>query len=154
MSDGSRGNAAGDEPGPGRWVVTVHADRDYHDLVRARRPAGATGTLTPDFPAESTPREVVLRTDEVRVGRAGGPASADAPEIDLAGPPPDPGVSALHAVLMALPPDRWVVMDASSTNGTTLNYDEDPLTPDTPVALSSGDRIHVGAWTTLIIERR
>jgi hypothetical protein len=154
VSDGPPGDAAGDEPGPGRWVVTVHADRDYHELVLARRPADATGTVTPDFPTDATPREVVLRTDEVRIGRAGGPSSSDAPEIDLAGPPPDPGVSALHAVLMALPPDRWVVMDASSTNGTTLNYDEDPLTPDTPVALSSGDRIHVGAWTTLIIERR
>jgi hypothetical protein len=153
VSDGPPGDEAGDEPGPGRWVVTVHADRDYHDLVLARRPADATGTVTPDFPAAATPREVVLRADEVRIGRAGGP-SADAPEIDLAGPPPDPGVSALHAVLMALPHDRWVVMDAGSTNGTTLNYDEDPLTPDTPVALRSGDRIHIGAWTTLILERR
>ncbi|HWN27774.1 MAG TPA: FHA domain-containing protein [Actinomycetospora sp.] len=154
MSDGPPGDAAGHEPGPGRWVVTVHADRDYHDLVLARRPADATGTATPEFPAASTPREVVLRADEVRIGRTGGRSAADAPEIDLAGPPADPGVSALHAVLMALPHDRWVVMDAGSTNGTTLNYDEDPLTPDTPVALRSGDRIHVGAWTTLTVERR
>jgi pSer/pThr/pTyr-binding forkhead associated (FHA) protein len=154
VSDGPPGDAAGDVPDPGRWVVTVHADRDYHDLVLARRPADATGTATPEFPAASTPREVILRADEVRIGRTGGRSAADAPEIDLAGPPADPGVSALHAVLMALPPDRWVVMDAGSTNGTTLNYDEDPLTPDTPVALRSGDRIHVGAWTTLIVERR
>jgi pSer/pThr/pTyr-binding forkhead associated (FHA) protein len=130
VNDGPPGDDAGDERGPGRCV-------------------------TPDFPAAAPPREVVLRADEVRIGRAGGPsAAAETPEIDLAGPPPDPGVSGLHAVLMALPPDRWVVMDAGSTNGTTLNYDEDPLTPDTPVALRSGDRIHVGAWTTLTVERR
>ncbi|HSK59288.1 MAG TPA: FHA domain-containing protein [Actinomycetospora sp.] len=154
MSDGPPGDAPGDELGPGRWVVTVHADRDYHDLVLARRPEDATDVVTPEFPAASTPREVVLRADEVRIGRAGGPSAAEAPEIDLADPPADPGVSALHAVLMALPHDRWVVMDAGSTNGTTLNYDEDPLPPDTPVALHSGDRIHIGAWTTLTVERR
>jgi FHA domain len=57
-------------------------------------------------------------------------------------------------VLLALPRDRWVVIDAGSTNGTTLNYAEDPLTRDTPVPLRSGDRIHVGAWTTLTVERR
>jgi hypothetical protein len=149
------GGPPGDAPGTGHWVVTVWADRAHHDLVLARRPAdGADDVVAPDFPAEATPREVVLRADEVRIGRAGDPSAPEAPEIDLAGPPPDPGVSALHAVLLALPGDRWVVLDAGSTNGTTLNYGEEPLTPDTPVPLRSGDRIHVGAWTTLTLERR
>jgi hypothetical protein len=138
----------------GSWVVTVWADRDYHDLVRARQTADAPAPGTADFPAGVTPREIVLCGEEVRVGRAGDPAGTDPPEIDLSGPPRDPGVSHLHAVLLALPRDRWVVLDAGSTNGTTLNYAEDPLTPDTPVALRSGDRIHLGAWTTLTIERR
>lgn len=132
------------------WVVTVWADRDYHDLVRARE--GADETTAPgEFPEGVEPREVVLTAEETRVGRGSGPG-ADAPEIDLGGR--DPGVSKLHAVLLALTDDRWVVIDAGSTNGTTLNYAEAPLTPDTPVALSSGDRIHVGAWTTLTVERR
>ncbi|MEJ2863312.1 FHA domain-containing protein [Actinomycetospora flava] len=133
----------------GTWVVTVWADRDYHELVLAR--GGADDTSTPgEFPADLPPREIVLTAEETRVGR-GGP---DTPEIDLGGPPRDPGVSKLHAVLLALPRDRWVVIDAGSTNGTTLNYAEAPLTPDTPVALRSGDCIHVGAWTTLTVERR
>jgi pSer/pThr/pTyr-binding forkhead associated (FHA) protein len=136
-------------------VVTVWADRDYHELVLARQVAGAPATVTPDdFPAALAPRKVVLDGEEVRIGRAGDPAAADAPEIDLSGPPRDPGVSHLHAVLLALPRDRWVVIDAGSTNGTTLNYAEEPLTPDTPVPLRSGDRIHLGAWTTLTLERR
>jgi pSer/pThr/pTyr-binding forkhead associated (FHA) protein len=146
-------------PGGGSWVVTIWADRDYHELVRARESAGTTSetaidttVAVTDFPQELPSREVVLGSDEVRVGRAGDPA--DLPEIDLSGPPRDPGVSHLHAVLMALPRDRWVVIDAGSTNGTTLNYAEEPLTPDTPVPLRSGDRIHVGAWTTLTVERR
>ncbi|WP_433032216.1 FHA domain-containing protein [Actinomycetospora sp. CA-053990] len=152
-------------PGGGSWVVTIWADRDYHDLVRARETAETTAPLADDFPSGLEPREVVLRADEVRVGRAGDPAGGhagshpgsqpgDLPEIDLSGPPRDPGVSHLHAVLLALPRDRWVVIDAGSTNGTTLNYAEEALTPDTPVALQSGDRIHVGAWTTLTVERR
>lgn len=137
----------------GAWVVTVWADRAYHDLVLARE--GADDATTPGgFPADLPAREIVLTAEETRIGRGGEPGGADVPEIDLGGPPRDPGVSKLHAVLLALPRDRWVVIDAGSTNGTTLNYAEAPLTPDTPVALHSGDRIHVGAWTTLTVERR
>lgn len=151
MNDGHPGEDAAPDAGTGTWVVTVWADRDYHDLVLARQPADAPAAAG-DFPAAMPSREVVLRADEVHIGRDGGPG--DTLEIDLAGPPRDPGVSQRHAVLMALPRDRWVVIDAGSTNGTTLNYAEDPLTPDTPVPLHSGDRIHMGAWTTLTVERR
>ena len=135
----------------GTWVVTVWPDRDYHDLVLARQRPDSPAA--PEFPAPTAPREIVLRPDEMRVGRVGAPPGtdpADAPEIDLG----DPGVSHLHAVLLSLPRDRWVVIDAGSTNGTTLNYAEEPLTPDTPVPLSPGDHIHVGAWTTLTVDRR
>ncbi|GAA4919153.1 FHA domain-containing protein [Actinomycetospora succinea] len=156
MSDDPPADAPADVPADapaevpgGAWVVTVWADRDYHDLVLARR--GPDDTTSPgEFPADVEPREVRLVAEETRVGRGGDPAAR--PEIDLG--ERDPGVSKLHAVLLALPRDRWVVIDAGSTNGTTLNYAEDPLTPDTPVALRSGDRIHVGAWTTLTVERR
>ena len=155
MTDEPSGPDVSGGAGTGSWVVTVWADRDYHELVLARQSTDTPATLTADdFPAAVEAREVVLSGEEVRVGRAGDPRSTDAPEIDLGGPSRDPGVSHLHAVLLALPPDRWVVLDAGSTNGTTLNYAEEPLTPDTPVALTSGDRIHVGAWTTLTIERR
>lgn len=153
MTDEPSGPDAPGATGTGSWVVTVWADPDYHELVRARQTAGSASVDT-DFPAALAPRDVVLCGEEVRIGRAGDPAGHDPPEIDLSGPPRDPGVSHLHAVLMALPRDRWIVIDAGSTNGTTLNYGEDPLPPDTPVALRSGDRIHLGAWTTLTIERR
>lgn len=126
--------------GQGGWVARIWADRDYHELVLAR-----TGTTVGPFPADAADREVPLVGDEVRIGRDGAGGA-----IALA----DPGVSALHAVLMAVPPDRWVVLDPGSTNGTSVNYGEDSLPTERPVPLRSGDRIHVGAWTTITVERR
>lgn len=148
-----------DLPADGAWVATVWADRDYHDLVRSRRLPGAAGDEAVDFPPDHRSWEVPLRGDEVRIGRRGqDPPTGDratlVPEIDLAGPPRDPGVSHLHAVLLALPDGRWVVIDVGSTNGTTVNYAEDPLVPDAPRPVRSGDRLHLGAWTTITVHRR
>lgn len=42
------------------------------------------------------------------------------PEIDLADPPTDPGISHLHAVLIAQEDGGWAVLDRGSSNGTTL----------------------------------
>jgi len=139
--------------GAGLWVARIWADRDHHDLVRSR-PVEGPVTETVEFPSHAPDREVLLLGDEVRIGRRGSDTADDVPEIDLGGPPRDPGVSHLHAVLLALPPDRWVVLDAGSTNGTSLNYAEEPLPVDTPVPLRSGDHIHVGAWTTITVRRR
>lgn len=144
----------------GGWYATVWADRDYHDLVRARQPARREGEVDDvGFPPDLDPWEIPLRGDEVRIGRRGTGAApsegtAVVPEIDLAGPPRDPGVSHLHAVLLALPGGRWVVIDVGSTNGTTVNYAEDQLLPDAPQPLRSGDRIHLGAWTTITVDHR
>lgn len=143
--------------GPGVWVATVWADRDYHELLLARQDPGQPAAVGPgDFPAGLGPREVVLSTEEVRIGRAEGADGGDvgALEIDLSGPPRDPGVSHLHAVLLALHAERWVVLDAGSTNGTTVNYAEEPLARHTPQPLEAGDHVHVGAWTTITVNRR
>lgn len=140
----------------GGWFVRIWADRDYHELVRARD----TGNVPVPFPTDAVPREVTLQGEEIRIGRHGDGAAGLAdpadgvPEIDLAGPPRDPGVSHLHAVLMALPGDRWVLLDPGSTNGVTVNYAEEALRRNTPVPVRPGDRIHLGAWTTLTVDRR
>ena len=69
------------------------------------------------------------------------------PEIDLTGPPADPGVSRLHAVL-----DRnWSVIDSGSPNGILVNGRQVP--PGQAVPLRDGDRIHLGAWTVITITR-
>jgi hypothetical protein len=92
---------------------------------------------------------------EVRIGRRRVHGSTPPPQVDLAGPPLDPGVSHLHAVLLPLPDgDGWSVLDPGSTNGTTVNYGDDPIALDTVVPLREGDRVHVGAFTTLVLIRR
>ncbi|MEK8170834.1 FHA domain-containing protein [Streptomyces sp. M19] len=67
--------------------------------------------------------------------------------------PEDPGVSHQHAVLVQQPDGSWAVVDQDSTNGTTINLAEDPIQPFVPVPLQDGDRVHVGAWTTITVRR-
>ncbi len=47
----------------------------------------------------------------------------------------------------------WAVLDPGSTNGTSVNYAEEPIATDTAVPVGDGDRIHVGAYTTLVLAR-
>jgi pSer/pThr/pTyr-binding forkhead associated (FHA) protein len=63
----------------------------------------------------------------------------------------DPGVSARHALLVARADGGWELVDLDSTNGTTLGDATDPVAPNTAVALAHGDRINLGAWTTITI---
>jgi hypothetical protein len=145
------------------WTARVWADRDHYELVCARDDRSAP---VPDFPREPREFTVELTGEQVAIGRrpvadepvpartGTDPASGTGdPGIDLTGPPRDPGVSHLHAMLLAVGDDRWVLLDAGSTNGTTLNYGNEPLTPGSPVPLGSGDTIHVGAWTTITVRR-
>ena len=144
------------------WTARIWADRDHYELVHARAVPTDRRVALPAFPSDPVEFEVTLRGDEVRIGRRGvpddDPSAAspddDVPDIDLTGPPRDPGVSHLHAVLLAVGPDRWVVLDAGSTNGTSVNYAAERLEPGTPVPLAPGDSIHIGAWTTITVERR
>jgi pSer/pThr/pTyr-binding forkhead associated (FHA) protein len=74
-----------------------------------------------------------------------------APEIDLTGPPADPGISRLHAVLVSAPDGGWAVLDPGSANGTLLNGIEIPIGDHIP--LRDGDRINLGAWTAITVHR-
>jgi pSer/pThr/pTyr-binding forkhead associated (FHA) protein len=58
------------------------------------------------------------------------------PEIDLPGPPLDPSVSHLHAVLTAEPDGTWAVLDPASSNGTIVNDGE--VVPGVRVPLHDG----------------
>ena len=73
------------------------------------------------------------------------------PEIDLAEPPTDPGISRLHAVLIAAPDGTWAVLDPGSANGTLLNGCE--IATGDLVTLHDGDRINLGAWTVITVHR-
>ncbi|MEV8441932.1 FHA domain-containing protein [Actinosynnema sp. NPDC051121] len=130
------------------WHVTVEADRAYFDRVVA---VGGPDAGAVAFPPFCPPRRFELAGREVSVGRRSR-SRGIFPGIDLVGPPEDPGVSHHHAVLVASG-DGWAVVDLGSTNGTTVNEGDTPLPPHRPHPLEPGDRVHVGAWTTITLHR-
>ena len=138
----------GDVPA-GSWAAVVTADRDYHASVLAQ-----LGPDTPPvpFPPYHPTRQVLLTGQQVRIGRRS-VSRGVTPEIDLGERPEDPGVSHIHAVLLARPDGSWVLVDPGSTNGTTVNDGTDPIAYNIEVPLHDGDRIHVGAWTTITLLR-
>jgi FHA domain-containing protein len=128
------------------WVAVVWADRTYYESVLAQ---GDADSAIP-FPKNCPKREISLTGDRIQIGRRSRSRGLS-PEIDLAGPPEDPGVSHQHAELVFQPEGGWAVRDHGSTNGTTINGGEDPIDPQTTVPLADGDRVHVGAWTTITV---
>ena len=119
-------------------------------LLRKRRAAsGPEGEAIP-FPAYCAERRFRLSGGQMRIGRRSVSRGVD-PEIDLTGPPADPGISRLHAVLIAEPDGSWSVLDPGSANGTSVNGAEIPT--GNRVALHDGDRINVGAWTAITVHR-
>ncbi|MGH8909404.1 MAG: FHA domain-containing protein [Egibacteraceae bacterium] len=140
-------------PGPapaGIWTAVVSADRAHYDSVVSRDGPDAGEILFPPYCPE---RRVVLAGAQVRIGRHSA-SRGITPEIDLTGPPEDPGVSHLHAVLLPAPDGSWTIVDPGSTNGTHLNDDPEPIATNSPVPLHDGDRIHIGAWTTITLRRQ
>ena len=133
---------------PTSWTVTVASDRKYYDrMCKVRTPANPDVT----FPVCDNERRFALSGIQVRIGRHGAPHDLE-PEIDLAGPPTDPGVSRLHAVLIAAPDGTWTVLDPGSANGTLLNGRKIAIGDMVP--LHDGDRINLGAWTVITVHCR
>jgi pSer/pThr/pTyr-binding forkhead associated (FHA) protein len=127
--------------------VVVAADRTYYDIMRAK---GAIAGLPVKFPAHTNERPFTLAGKQMRIGRRSVTRDLE-PEIDLAEPPTDPGISRLHAVLIAAPDGTWAVLDPGSANGTLLNGRE--IATGDLVTLHDGDRINLGAWTVITVHR-
>jgi serine/threonine protein kinase len=125
------------------WTAVVTADRSYYDSVQA---GGTPDAASISFPDRYPPRRIRLSGTEARIGRRSASRRVE-PEIDLRDPPTDPGVSRLHARLIAGPDGNWSVMDLGSTSGTLVNGSE--LAPGEAVRLREGDRINLGAWTVI-----
>lgn len=134
---------------PVTWTAVIGPDREYFMAMMQRSGPEATGL---NLPAYSPEQRLPLAGNQVSIGRRRH-STGESPEIDLSVPPEDPGVSHQHAVLVHQPDGSWAVIDQNSTNGTTLNGAEDPIQPYVPVPLKDGDRVHVGAWTTITIRR-
>ncbi|MFF8989796.1 FHA domain-containing protein [Streptomyces sp. NPDC014983] len=138
-----------DAPGQSTWTATIGPDREYFMAMMQRSGPEATGL---NLPAYSPEQQRTLSGDQVTIGRRRH-STGDTPDIDLAVPPEDPGVSHQHAMLVQQPDGSWAVVDQNSTNGTTVNMSEEPIQPFVPVPLRDGDRVHVGAWTTITVRR-
>ncbi|MCL7377407.1 FHA domain-containing protein [Streptomyces sp. 35G-GA-8] len=134
---------------PAGWTAVIGPDREYFMAMMQRSGPEATGL---NLPAYSPEQRLPLAGNQVTIGRRRH-STGESPEIDLSVPPEDPGVSHQHAVLVHQPDGSWAVVDQNSTNGTTINGAEDPIQPYVPVPLKDGDRVHVGAWTTITIRR-
>jgi hypothetical protein len=126
------------------WRATVATDRARFDA------------LHPDdlvLPDDAPSWTVTLDTPTVTVGRRS-PKRGIEPDIDLGGEYEDPGISRQHLRFQRTDDGGYAVVDCGSANGTTVNDDPTRIPADTPVALAHGDRVHLGAWTTITIEHQ
>ncbi|MDT5113124.1 MAG: hypothetical protein QOK18_5329 [Mycobacterium sp.] len=128
------------------WTAVVAADREFYERVLARE-----GPETVDFPQFFPVRRISLEGSTALIGR-GNRDQGVQPEIDLGIHPSDRGVSGQHAVLR-MRDSGITVTDLGSTNGTSLNGSDTLLQQNVETPLVDGDRIHVGAWTTITIEQ-
>jgi len=154
----SVGTATGDRVLPQRtptaratgWTLTVDADKDYHTRMQAQAEPDADPIAFPPF---VPPRRFTLDGSQALIGRRSRSRGIE-PEIDLSGQPTDPAVSHAHALLVERPDGTWALVDLESANGTYLNDDPDPVTPNTPLPLADGDHVYLGAWTRLTVTHR
>jgi len=135
--------AAAAPPAAAAWEAVVVADQAYYDRMQAEDIA---------FPVVCPDRRFSLAADRIVIGRRSVSRGIN-PEIDLSGAPEDVGVSHLHAVLVGNAEGGWSIIDPGSANGTFLNDSTDPIQTNLAVPLSDGDRIHMGAWTTLTLKK-
>jgi FHA domain len=130
----------------GAWTAVVSADWMYYESMIT---AGGQDASALPFPGYCAERRFRLTGPEMHIGRRSASRGIE-PEIDLTGPPPDPGISRLHAVLVAGQEGGWAVLDPGSENGTLVN--DKAIAAGAPVALADGDRIHLGLWTMIVIQ--
>lgn len=134
-----------DGPAQTSWTAVITASRSYYETLLA---AGDLGTTDVPFPDDYPERRIALTGSQMRIGRRSVSREVT-PEIDLTGPPADPAISRLHAVLVAQPNGSWAVIDPGSANGTSVNGTE--VSVGDLVPLHNGDCICVGAWTAVTI---
>src|SRR5215469_4867842 len=133
-------------PDPGVSTGGAGPGADASRYGTASRPGASVGGAAAYGAGAEQPPALTGR--EMRIGRRSASRGLT-PEIDLTGPPLDPGISRLHAVLIADPVMGWSVIDPGSENGTIVNGKEIPT--GVPVPLHDGDRIHLGAWTLITV---
>ncbi|MBB4946449.1 hypothetical protein F4556_001984 [Kitasatospora gansuensis] len=140
----------GAPPARSTWIAVVTADREYFTDMMARSGPEAAGLFFPPYCPER--RIPLTGRGQLRIGRRS-QHRGTVPEIDLSVPPEDPGASHQHALLAEQADGSWVLVDQDSTNGTTVNGGPEAVPPHTAIPLNDGDRVHIGAWTTITLHR-
>jgi len=133
-------------PGATTWVATITADRDFYERVIARKGPDADRV---EFPAFYPDRRITLRGNDILIGKHSVSQGIN-PEIDLGIAPADAGVSRTHATIHRTAA-ALTLTDLGSTNGTSLNGSDDLIPANVAIPLAAGDRVHVGAWTTITV---
>jgi FHA domain len=135
------------QPTPVEYVAVVGADQAYFEKVKA---AGGPDAGLLEFPRFLPERRFPLRGGQVLIGRRSRSRGVY-PDIDLVGPPEDPGVSHSHALLVSQPGNGWAVVDVGSSNGTYVNDTANAIDVNVPVPVRDGDRVYLGAWTVITL---
>ena len=124
-----------------RWVVEVWIDPAWYAASQATDP----------MPSAGPPTTVVLTSRSALVGRPSTSRNIH-PDVDCES---DTGVSRRQCQLTT-DGSRWWVEDLDSANGTFVGaasgaLPEDPVPVGTKRELGADDRVHVGAWTRLVL---
>jgi serine/threonine protein kinase len=126
------------------WTAVVTADREYYDHIQAVNEADSETMV---FPEDYAERHIPLTGDDLLIGRYSA-SRGITPDIDLVGPPSDPGVHRKHARLLRAEDGTWTILDLGE-NGITVNGQDVPAGATVPV--TKGDSIHLGAWTKITL---
>jgi len=132
---------SGTPAAPPPVTLVLGTDRAHWDRM--------VGDGEPAFPTVAPTLDFVLSGDRAILGRirTGAPVDVD---LALTGAAADPAVSHNQCVFERDGAD-WTISDAGSSNGTWINDATEPLGPGAVHTLADGDRILIGAWTSLTV---
>jgi hypothetical protein len=133
---------SGTPAAPPPVILVLGTDRTHWERM--------VGSGEPEFPTVGPTLNFELTGDRAVLGRVrtGAPIDVD---LALTGTAADPAVSHNQCVFER-DGDVWTVNDAGSSNGTWINDASEPLAPGTTHTLAHGDRILIGAWTSLTVQ--
>jgi hypothetical protein len=124
-------------------TLALGADRSHWERM--------VGSGEPAFPDVAPTMTFELTGDRATLGRVRPGRTSDV-DLQLTGPGADPAVSQHQCEFVRdEETGAWSVRDTDSANGTWINEADAPLPQGQAHVLAAGDRIFVGAWTSLTV---
>jgi hypothetical protein len=133
---------SGTPAGPAPVTLVLGTDRAHWDRM--------VGSGEPAFPSAAPTLSFELTGDRAMLGRVRSGADPAGVDLALTGSAADPAISH-HQCLFERDGATWTVRDAGSANGTWVNDAAEPLADGAAHPLAPGDRILMGAWTSLTV---